>query len=314
MFLPFIKRLVTSDVILAYSPPLLLGYVAAIIGRLANVRTIVNIQDIHPDAIVDLGLLKNTLLVRAFGAIERLVYKLTDCITVHSEGNKKIVVGHGISTRKVLVVHNACNIPSKDVLNGGARFRQKYGLEKSFVVTYAGIMSLSQDLDTIIKAAKMLSNELKDVYFVLAGEGPQLRELKLLTKELEVSNLLFLPFQTGLDYWRLLAASNVCLVPLKKTSVKTPVVPRKLADIMAAERLVVANVPLNGDVPKFIEDAKSGFVVEPEHPEALADTIRKVYDMPVVDRLNHGRNGRLFAIENFSIETMAKEYEAIFAS
>ena len=311
MFLTLIDRITSSDVILVYSPPLLLGYLGSILGKLLNIPTIVNVQDIHPDALVDLGLLNNPVLIKIFEVIERLMYKFADVLTVHGVGNKNVVVEHGVSPNKVLTVHNACYIPPLNILREGNQFRQKYSLENSFVVTYAGIMSSSQDLHTIVEAAKLLSRKLQDVVFVLAGNGPEREELEFLIKKLKVSNILLLPFQASTDYWQLLAASDVCLVPLKR-KVKTPVIPRKLMDIMAAARPVVANVPLDGDVPSIIEKAGSGMVVEPENTQVLAQALKRIHDMNSEDRLRMGQNGRFFALRNFSIGMMAGKYEAIF--
>jgi len=314
MFLMMINRIASADVILVYSPPLLLGCLGSILGKLLNIPTIINVQDIHPRAVIDLGLLKNPLVISFFEQVERQMYKYASAITVHSDGNKKIVIKHGADPQKVFVIFNVCRILSNELLCEGEYFRKKYSLEDKFITAYAGIMSFSQDLDTVVIAAKLLSNKLENVVFILAGNGPQRHELELLSKKLEVSNILFLPFQEGDDYWRLLSGSDVCLVSLKKSKVKTPVVPRKLEDIMAAGRPVIANVPLDGDVKKFIEKANCGMVVEAEYPQGLAEAIRKIYGMPEEARLRYGRNGRLYAIQNFSPQAIATQYEALFAS
>jgi colanic acid biosynthesis glycosyl transferase WcaI len=314
IFLTMINRIASADVILVYSPPLLLGYLVSTIGKLLNIPTIINVQDIHPRAVIDLELLKNPLLISFFEQVERQMYKYASAITVHSNGNKKIVINHGANAQKVFVIFNICHIPSDELLCEGKYFREKYSLEDKFATVYAGIMSFSQDLDTVVTAAKLLSNRLENVVFILAGNGSQRHELELLSKKLEVPNVLFLPFQEGDDYWRLLSGSDVCLVSLKKSKVKTPVVPKKLEDIMAAGRPVIANVPLDGDVKRFIEKAKCGMVVEAESPQGLAEAIQKIYSMPREVRLRYGRNGRSYAIQNFSPQTIAMQYEALFAS
>jgi len=314
MFLKLIGRIAPSDIILVYSPPLLLGYLGSVLGKILNIPTIINVQDIHPGSVIDAGLLKNPFAISFFEQIERQMYKYASAITVHSDGNKKIVIKHGADPQKVFVIFNACRIPSNELLHEGEYFRKKYSLEDKFIITYAGIMSFSQDLDTVVTAAKLLYNKLENVVFILAGNGPQRHELQLLAKKLEVHNILFLPFQEGDSYWRLLSASDVCLVSLKKSKVKTPVVPRKLEDIMAAGRPVIANVPLEGDVKKFIEKGNCGIAVEAENPRSLANVIQKIYNLPEEARLQYGRNGRAYAIQNFSPQVIASHYESLFAS
>ena len=310
-FSAFIHYLTSSDVILVYSPPLLLGYLGVLLGKLLGIPVIVNVQDIHPDAIVNLGLLKNKFLISLFENIERQMYKYASAITVHSDGNREIVIKHGAEPKKVFTIFNACYVPSPELLSGGILFRKKFSLEGKFVVTYAGIMSFSQDLDTIIKAAKLLSGKDEDIIFLLVGSGPRRHELEILSKEAGVRNIIFLPFQEGEDYWYLLAASDVCLVSLKKSNVKA-VVPRKLEDVMAAGRPVIANVPLNGDVSKLIAKARCGIVVEPELPSKLAEAVQKMKSIPKGIRERYGYFGRKYAIENFSLQAIARSYESLF--
>jgi colanic acid biosynthesis glycosyl transferase WcaI len=193
------------------------------------------------------------------------------------------------------------------------RFRSIYQLDGKFVVTYAGIMSFSQDLETIILAAKKV-RDLHDVVFLMVGDGPKKSELISLAGRLKLSNVVFLPFQVGKNYWRLLLASDVCLVSLKSSVVKTPVVPRKMIDIMMTGRTIIANVPLDGDVPYFIAQADCGIAVEPENPDELAKSIVEMYSMPLEERERLGKNGKDYSHKNFSLEKFAEAYESIFYS
>lgn len=314
VFMSVIKKMASSDMILVYSPPLVLGYIGTIIGKLLNVPTVINVQDIHPAAIVDLGLLKNSSIISFFENLERKMYKQANAIVVHSNGNRDIVIKHSADPWKVSTIPNACNMPSDKLLQEGGTFKRKLSLNNRFVVTYAGIMSYSQDLETILLAAKLLMGDLKDIVFLLAGNGPQRPSLECTREELGIRNVLFLPFQEGENYWRLLSASDACLVPLKKSKVKTPVIPRKLEDIMAAGKPVIANVPLDGDVKKLVEGINCGMVVESENPEQLAKAIREIYQMDKETQLKYGSNGRLFAEQNFTPKAVAIQYEAVFAS
>jgi colanic acid biosynthesis glycosyl transferase WcaI len=109
----------------------------------------------------------------------------------------------------------------------------------------------------------------------------------------------------------LLAASDVCIVTLDKNKVTYPAVPRKLNDIMAAGRAVIANVPLDGDVPKIIQKAKGGYSVDPKNPKIFAETILKLYRNPeLLDKLS--MNGAKYAKENFTIEICCSKYEKLF--
>jgi len=75
-----------QDIILAYSPPLPLGISAYLLGKIKRAPFIFNVQDIFPQSVIDLGLLKSKVLIKISEAMEKFIYKKARYITVHSEG------------------------------------------------------------------------------------------------------------------------------------------------------------------------------------------------------------------------------------
>ena len=76
------------DVIIVYSPPLPLAIAGSKLKRLYNAKYILNVQDLFPQNAIDLGILKNRLLIKLFKRIEADAYRNADIIAVHSESNK----------------------------------------------------------------------------------------------------------------------------------------------------------------------------------------------------------------------------------
>ena len=298
-----------QDVIIVYSPPLPLGLSAFVLSKIKKIPFVVNVQDLHPKALVDLGLLKNHIVIRMFEIMEEFIYHKANYLTVHSEGNREHVISKGVSRDKVFVIPNwpdTLNPVSSESLD---EFRKKNSLNEKFVVSYAGIFSHSQDLETIVDCAFLL-REQKDILFLLVGDGRQKKKLIEKANALNLKNLRFLPFQPLENYHLLLKSSDVCLVSLRKSGVKTPVVPRKLQDIMASGCAVIANVPLDGDVPKIIEKAKCGLCVESENPKELARAILQLHQDPSL-REEMGRNGKQYAKKHFSLSICTRKYEAL---
>ena len=92
----FITR---PDVVLVYSPPLPLGITGYWLGRIKRCPVVVNIQDLYPQTVIDLGLLKSKLLIGVSRAMERFIYRQSNALTVHSDGNKEYVVAQGASRK-----------------------------------------------------------------------------------------------------------------------------------------------------------------------------------------------------------------------
>jgi len=83
-----IKKYVSkADIIIVYSPPLTLATLGGKLKKIYSAKFILNIQDIFPQNAIDLGVIKNPLLIKFFEVIERKAYEEADLIFVHSEGN-----------------------------------------------------------------------------------------------------------------------------------------------------------------------------------------------------------------------------------
>jgi glycosyltransferase involved in cell wall biosynthesis len=82
-----------------------------------------------------------------------------------------------------------------------------------------------------------------------------------------------------------------------------------ILEAMALSRPVVASAV--GGIPEMIEDGRSGLLVPPRDPEALAAAIsRLLLDHPFADTL--GRAGRELTHERFCVELMVRAIESIY--
>ena len=299
-----------ADVIYTISPPLPLGLTAYLLGKVKRARFVFGIQDIFPQNAVDLGLLRNPVVIWFARRLEAFVYRKAHFITVHSEGNRAFLLTQaGVPGDKVKVMPNWVDtetIAPGDRNNG---FRVEYGLDDQFIVLFAGTMGWSQGLDVVVEAASLLQ-AYQDILFLLVGDGVDKERLMAKAQALDLPNVRFLPMQPWERYPLVLNAADVCLVTLRP-EVRTPVVPSKLLTIMASGRPVVASLDLNGDAPEIVEAAQCGYAVEPGNPEKLAQTILALYNSPAL-REKYGQNGRQYAEEHFSRGVRTGAYERLF--
>jgi glycosyltransferase involved in cell wall biosynthesis len=299
-----------QDIILAYSPPLPLGISAYLLYKIKKAPFIFNVQDIFPQSVIDLGLLKSKVLIKISEAMEKFIYKKARYITVHSEGNRENIISKKVNPEKVIIIHNWVDTdlirPFKTKDNN---FRKKNNLNSKFVVSFAGVMGFAQGLDIVISCAELLKSY-KDILFLLVGDGVKKEGLMKKTKDMQLNNIKFLPPQSKEIYPSILYASDICLVTLDK-SVKTPVVPAKLLNIMASDCPVVASMNLKGDAPKIIRDAKCGYCVEADDADGFSKAILKLYNNPKL-RDEFGMNGRKYAVKHFSRKVCIEKYEKLF--
>jgi glycosyltransferase involved in cell wall biosynthesis len=300
-------RLRKVDVVYTVSPPLPMGLAASAVATRFGARFVLGVQDLFPQNAIDLGLMKNRTLIGCFEAMERFVYARATSITVHSEGNREHVAARTKNPAKVHVLPNWVDTEFIRPAGRSNSFRELAGLNGEFVVLFAGTMGRSQGLDVAMDAARRLAGE-PGLVFLMVGDGSERGRLESMAAGLP--NVRFLPMQPKNAYPELLATADACLVTLA-TDVKTPVVPSKLLTIMAAERPVLASLPLTGDAPRIISDSGCGIAVEGGDARGLAEAALALKrDPALAGRM--ARNGRRTAETEFSREACIRRFETVF--
>lgn len=296
------------DVILAYSPPLTLGASAWALAHRWNVPFVVNVQDLFPQYAVDIGVLTNRSMIRAFEWLERFVYRTADAVIVNSPASRGHVISRGGSANRVVAISNWVDV---DIVCAGPRqnrFRVQSGIGDVFLAQYAGTMGYQQDLGTLIEAAALLKGD-RGVRFQLVGDGVERERLEARVEELKLQNVSFAPFQPEEDYPLVAQSADVGLVMLRP-EVKTPAIPSKLVSIMASGRPVIVSADPGGDAPALVREVDCGIVVPPGCPEALAAAVLRLRDDPNTAR-SMGRRARAFAVASFSRRERVQDYAAV---
>ncbi|MBI3680406.1 MAG: glycosyltransferase family 4 protein [Acidobacteria bacterium] len=297
----------TVDVVYTVSPPLPMGLSASAVATRFGAPCCLGVQDLFPQNAIDLGLLRNHALIRFLEAMERATYRSAEAITVHSEGNRRYVVSRGGRPERVQVVPNWVDTEWIRPGNSNNEVRRTASLNGEFLVVFAGTMGWSQGLGVVVDAARQLASE-PDLAFLLVGDGTDRANLE--SKASGLSNVRFLSMQPKELYPSVLAAADACLVTLRP-EVATPVVPSKLLTIMAAERPVLASLPLFGDAPQIISESGCGITCPAGDAKALAQAVLFLKNQRTVAS-EMARRGRRFAEANFSRVACVRRFERVF--
>jgi len=303
-------KLKSIDLVIIYSPPLPLFIFGRIFKKFNKSPFILNVQDLYPKTLTDVGILKSGFILKIFRWLEKKAYELSDFVTAHSEGNLKYIRKNGAYKRKSDIVYNwtDTDIVKPDIKKND--FRKKYNLSNEFIVSYAGIMNFHQDLLSIIESADILSKN-KKIKFVFVGEGKQKNDLIKFKNQKGLNNVQFHPFIEKTEYVELLQASDVSIVTLSK-DVKTKVVPGKLINIMSSSTPVLANVPKTSDAYNIVKESNCGYFLEPGNPKLLAKKIKDFYTLDKKTLKKMGNNGREYVIKNFSVEKAILRFKDIY--
>jgi len=298
------------DVVFAVLQPLSQGAILPLIARLKKARLAFNIQDLHPDAQIRLGLVKNRLLIMLLKSLERYSYRRADALSVISEDFRSHCLRNGAESRRVAVIKNWVDL---EEIRPAARknpFRDELGLsETDIVILFAGTIGLASGAEIVADVAEQLADEDR-IKFVFVGEGESLPDLKAQARERALGNILFSPFQPREKLASVQAISDISLLTIRPDSDQLSV-PSKVLGYMAAARPVLASVAADSETARFIQDAGSGVIVPPSDARAIADAIRDLLARPGEAR-TMGENGRRYLEQNLSTKAVGERYHEFF--
>lgn len=289
------------DLVWGSSPPIFQGVTAWLLARLKGVPFLFEIRDLWPEFAIGIGVLKNPILIRMSRWLERFLYRRADVVMVNSPGFVEHVKMRG--ARRVALIPNGADSAMFNPQNDGTSTRSLYGLQDRFVIVYAGAHGLSNDLSTVLEAARLL-RERPEICFLLVGDGKDKPALQNRARELNLSNVVFAPPQPKTDIPATLAAANACLAILKPLDWYKTTYPNKVFDYMAAGRPVL--LAIDGVIRKVVETAGAGIAVPPGDPTALASAVRQLAADPQAARAM-GLAGRAYIERHFDRRTLAND-------
>jgi len=300
------------DVILVPSPPLTTGVAAALLACATGKRVVYNVQEIYPDVAIELGVLKNRFLIKMSRFLERFVYRHCDAIVVISERFRLRLLQRDVPKEKLWVIPNfAMDAPSNGPTPRRNRFSTTHGLDNAFVVLYAGNLGLTQDVETVVEAARALERY-PEIKFLIVGDGVRRSWLEAELVRAALRNVMLLPYQDSHVVPDLYGSSDVCLVPLKAHMADTTF-PSKIYTIMACERPAIVMAEEISDVGRLVVEAGCGWRVDPGDADGLAAAIEGA----LRDRVESHRMamaGRGYMLRNHTAAAAAERYEEVIAS
>jgi colanic acid biosynthesis glycosyl transferase WcaI len=302
-----------GDVLFLRTPPLQLGLTAFLAAKLRGVRVVLNVQDIHPDLSIESGILRNRAAIRFAQGLEKWVYGVSDHIVVIGEGFRKNLLAKGVPGEKMTVIPNWVDTGFLKPVSKDNPLSRKYGLQDKFVVMYSGTISISSNraLERVLEAAVSMKRD-DDVVFAIVGEGLKKPELQRKAEDLGATNVRFFPFQPYDDLPRLLASSDILLVPLDAEKSQMSV-PSKLYNFLAAGRPVLALAPRDSEVARLIHDHRCGDVAAPDDIAGIREAVLRL-KRDAGSRRELASNARRYVVDNFARTMIMDRYESLLDS
>jgi len=295
------------EVVIATSPQLLTALAGWIIATRFGVPFVFEVRDLWPESLEAVGFSsKRSILVRVLGRVAGLLYRKASHIVVVTGPFKEYLQKvWSIPPEKISVVPNAVDCELLSPQDPAKEIVQEFGLEGRFVVGYIGNIGNAHGIETLVEAAACLRNSDPDVLFLVIGEGAEKEKLQSLTAKRQLTNIRIFPAQPRSRIPGIIAATQVCLVLLRKSELFKTVIPTKMLEFMSCARPVILGV--DGEARKIVNEAHSGIVIEPENSVDLVKAvIRLAANSSLCNLL--GRNGRQYVLKHFSRQEKAAAY------
>jgi colanic acid biosynthesis glycosyl transferase WcaI len=270
------------ELIYAVSPPLGLALTASALSRLWRVPFVFDVEDLQPDAALELGMVKEGALIRGLYRVERLAYERAALISTLTEGMRHRILQKGIDPAKVVLFPPRADSTLYDLHQrfDGEEFRRRHGLQGKFLVTHSGNMGVKQGMEVILETAAR-SLHRPDLQYLFVGNGAMRPYLEAEARLRKLNNVLFLPLLENEEFQQLLAATGISLITQQRV-VSNIVFPSKTVTLLCAGCPVIASVNEESEVARAVVRSGAGVVVEPEDAGALYQTIDQLSRSPEV--------------------------------
>lgn len=288
---------IVPDVIVGSTPTLFSAYVALRHARAIGAKYILEVRDIWPQTIIDLGgySRRNPAIV-ALRQLEKYLYHSADHIVTVLPLAADHITKYGVSSDKVTWIPNGIDlnivptnleVPSRDSAN--------------FLVTYAGAHGTANALDSILDAAKHLITSHSSRYHLrFIGAGPAKDALQQRVISEGITNVTFQEPVPKAEVYALLAESDALIVNMHEGSLyRYGISFQKLFDYMSVSRPIVFGVSSEYDP---VKESGAGISVHANDSSAMAAAIVELDRIGHVERARRGALGRDFVEQHHDIE------------
>ena len=212
----------------------------------------------------------------------------------------------GLNPNKVVTVYNGIELdqlnPAKDQLT-----RKSLGVEHaSHVILSVGNVRPVKGFDVLVRAAAIVCKQFPQAAFLIAGhfhDVPYSKQLLALREELGLTNnVLFLGLRADVN--AILPLGDLFCLPSRSEGLSNALLEAMAHSLPAVATRVGGN-------PEVVEDGQTGFLVESEDAQAMAEKILVLLKDPALAS-SMGETGRQMLESKFTVERMVSRLVSLY--
>jgi len=174
---------------------------------------------------------------------------------------------------------------------------------RDVVITHISNFRPVKRIQDIVHALNIVVKQAPDAKLLLVGDGPERHAIERLIDKLGLKHNIMLTGYRS-DISNVLKCSDIVVL-----SSETESAPLTLLEGMSTGLPVIATRV--GGIPEIVEDGLNGFLVEPKHPEALA---QKILELNSNEKLREriGADARKRVLEKYTAAKIVSRYVEVY--
>jgi len=291
------------DLVVATSPQFFVGIAGAIISKLKRRPFVLEIRDLWPKSIVELGQLNEGPILSVLEGLEKWLYRSASGVVVNTRTFHDHITARGVDSSRIELVYNGIDPALFSPRPKNQRLLADHDLAGYFTVAYVGTLGLAHGLTLLIDVAERMRAR-EDLRFVLIGDGADRAKLEADIERRGLDNVRLLGLQTRESMPDWIASIDLLLVLLRDLPVFETVIPSKIFEFLAQERPVV--LAAKGEIRRMMDEADGALVIDPEVADQLVAAIEEVMNRPEEAALR-AASGRRWVEQDFIRDDLARK-------
>ena len=178
-------------------------------------------------------------------------------------------------------------------------------LPEEIIIGAVGRLDPVKDYTTLIKAFASLTNSYKNIKLMIIGNGPEEDNLRKCVEHAGIKDrVAFLGRKDNVN--EILKAMDIFVLPSLAEGISNTI----LEAFASGLPVISTNV---GGNPELVRDKETGFLFQSGDVEGLTMLLRKYIESSKLMAI-HGKAARKKALEEFSLDGMARSYENLYMS
>lgn len=291
------------DLILSPSPPLTIGAINLILGKVKGCKVVYNVQEIYPDILK----LKPSITLKSLSWLEHKIYNGSDAVTTIDQVFYDTIVDRFVDKSKLRIIPNFVDTELYHEYQWeGVLDSAVFPKNDMIKVLYAGNIGFAQDWDPLLALAEKTQDI--EVEYIVIGEGVKKLYLEEETQKRDLKNVRVLPYQPRNLMPYILSYSDINFI-FMSPKMEGDGFPSKVYTIMACERPLLVLSGKNTPIVNFLEDIGCAkLVTEKDYKRKIEIMSEWLHDVNKEELHDMGRKGLNIISNNYTKEIVTKKY------